>query len=50
MLLGSENIVTSIQAYADDILVFSESKEGMDNILRTVKMFKEYVNIRLNHK
>jgi hypothetical protein len=50
MLIGSENIVTSIQAYADDILLFSESKEGMDNILKTVELFGEYANIRLNPK
>jgi hypothetical protein len=50
MLLGSENIGTSIQAHVVNILLFSESKEVMDNILRTVQMFREYANIRLNPK
>jgi hypothetical protein len=50
MLLGSENIGTSIQAYADDILLFSESKGGTDNILRAVQMFREYANIRRSPK
>jgi hypothetical protein len=50
MQIGSETVSTPIQAYADDILLFSESKEGMDKILETVKLYGEYANIRLNPK
>jgi hypothetical protein len=50
MIIGSENIVASIRAYTDDILLFGESKEGTDNILKIVELFGEYANIKLNHK
>jgi hypothetical protein len=50
MQIGSENVSTSIRAYTDDILLFRESKEQMDQILETIQMFGEYANIRLNPK
>jgi hypothetical protein len=50
MQVVSENVSTSIQAYADDILLFSESKEKMHQIRETVQMLGEYANIRLNPK
>jgi hypothetical protein len=48
--IGSENVSTSIQAYADDILLFNESKEKMDQILETIRILAEYANIRHNPK
>jgi hypothetical protein len=46
LLIGSENIVTSIQAYTDDILLFRESKEGADNIL---KQFSYSTNMQISN-
>jgi hypothetical protein len=50
MQVGNQLLSTIIQAYADDILLFSENKEGMDSILETVGQFCKYANIQLNPK
>jgi hypothetical protein len=50
MPVGNENVSSTIQAYADDILLFSETKHGMDEILSTVENFCAYANIQLNPK
>jgi hypothetical protein len=50
MPMDHENVSSTIQAYADDILLFSETKHGMDEILKTVESFCAYANIQLNPK
>jgi hypothetical protein len=50
MQVGSENVSISIQEFADDFLVFSESNEKMNQILKILQMFRKYANIRFNPK
>jgi hypothetical protein len=50
MQVNSKNVSSTIQAYADDILLFSETRGGMERILQTVGLFCQYANIKLNPK
>ena len=42
---------TSVQAYADDVILFSDSEEGMNNLIDTVERFCKYAgNMFINAK
>jgi hypothetical protein len=46
--VGSQTI--SVQAYADDVVIFAETKENMAALLKTVEDFTQYSRLAVNAK
>jgi hypothetical protein len=47
-LIGDENVCEVVQAYADDLILFSESREGMEKIIEALSEFLTYARIQVN--
>ena len=47
---GNEPIMIKVQAYADDVILFAESKEGMRMNLDIVQRFVNYTKLQINTK
>jgi hypothetical protein len=46
--IGSQTIY--VQVYADDVVIFSETKENMEALLKTVEDFTQYCRLAVNAK
>jgi tRNA G10 N-methylase Trm11 len=46
--VGSQTIY--VQVYADDVVIFSETKENMEALLKTVEDFTQYCRLAVNAK
>ena len=46
---GSSHITKTIQAYADDLILFSDDEQNMKTLLNTVELFLNYSKLNINH-
>ena len=46
---GNTNITKTIQAYADDLILFSDNEQNMETLLNTVELFLNYSKLNINH-
>lgn len=47
--LGDTNATKTIQAYADDLILFSDNERNMNDLLKVVENFLSYSKLRINH-